>query len=149
LMRLSLLRSPKMPDPEADMGKHKFRYALLPHTDTPVNAGVIEEGYRFNSPLLIYPTQAELQNKSFFSVAGGSLILDTVKKAEDSDAIILRFFEAHGKRGVCHIESQLPIARAAQCNLLEVVEKPLEWNSDGLDLSYSPFQLITLKLNMR
>ena len=149
LMRLSLLRSPKMPDPEADMGKHKFRYALLPHKDTPVNAGVIEEGYRFNSPLLIYPTQAELQNKSFFSIVGGSLILDTVKKAEDSDAIILRLFEAHGKRGVCHIESQLPIARAAQCNLLEVDEKHLECNSHGLDLSYSPFQLITLKLNMR
>jgi alpha-mannosidase len=149
LMRLSLLRSPKMPDPVADMGRHKFRYALLPHTDTPVNAGVIEEGYSFNSPLLIYPTQAELQSKSFFKVTGGSLFLDTVKKAEDSDAIILRLYEAHGKRGVCRIESHLPVSGATQCNILELDESPLEWNGDGVDISYSPFQLLTLKLNLR
>ena len=30
LMRLSLLRSPKMPDPQADMGQHNFRYAFAP-----------------------------------------------------------------------------------------------------------------------
>ena len=53
VMRLSLLRSPKMPDPQADMGQHHFRYALFPHADNPLDAGVIEEGYRFNSPLLV------------------------------------------------------------------------------------------------
>ncbi|UCE08203.1 MAG: alpha-mannosidase, partial [bacterium] len=30
-MRLSLLRSPKWPDPMADMGKHHIEYALFPH----------------------------------------------------------------------------------------------------------------------
>jgi alpha-mannosidase len=149
IMRLSLLRSPKMPDPDADMGRHKFRYALLPHSDTPVNAGVIEEGYSFNSPLLIYPTQDEQHSKSFFKVTGGSLFLDTVKKAEDSDAIILRLYEAHGKRGICRIESQLPVSGATQCDLLEIDESILEWNDNGMELSYSPFQLITLKLKMR
>ena len=138
-----------MPDPVADMGQHKFRYALLPHADTPVDAGVIEEGYRFNSPLLIYPTQSELQSQSFFKLSGGSLILDTVKKAEDSDSIILRLYEAHGKRGVCRLESPLPVTGAAQCNLLETDESPLEWNEYGLNIPYTPFQLITLKLDLR
>ncbi|HKD35973.1 MAG TPA: glycoside hydrolase family 38 C-terminal domain-containing protein, partial [Pirellulales bacterium] len=31
VMRLSLLRSPKHPDPEADMGHHDFAYAIMPH----------------------------------------------------------------------------------------------------------------------
>ncbi len=31
VMRLSLLRSPTMPDPEADQGEHRFAYSLLPH----------------------------------------------------------------------------------------------------------------------
>ena len=31
IMRLSLLRGPGFPDPEADQGEHRFAYALLPH----------------------------------------------------------------------------------------------------------------------
>jgi alpha-mannosidase len=149
LMRLSLLRSPKMPDPQADMGEHHFRYALLPHANSPIEAGVIEAGYTFNSPLLVYPTEAEPQTQSFFQVVGGSLILDTVKKAEDSDAIILRLYEAHGKRGTCRIESSLPVTSVSQTNLLENQDSPLEWDENGVDIHYSPFKLITLKLNMR
>src|SRR5205814_1670135 len=30
-LRLTLLRSPKWPDPDADMGHHHFQYALYPH----------------------------------------------------------------------------------------------------------------------
>ncbi|KAH9368692.1 hypothetical protein HPB48_004711 [Haemaphysalis longicornis] len=31
VLRLSLLRAPKSPDPDADMGHHHFTYALMPH----------------------------------------------------------------------------------------------------------------------
>ncbi len=149
VMRLSLLRSPKMPDPEADMGQHSFRYALLPHADNPIEAGVIEEGYRFNTPLLTYPTEAELAKQSYFRVSRGSMILDTVKKAEDSNDLIVRLFEAHGKRGVSRLESALPIAGVVQCNLLEVEDTPLEWVDNGVDIPFTPFKLITLKLKLR
>lgn len=149
VMRLSLLRSPKLPDPEADMGQHQIKYALLPHADNPLDAGVVEEGYRFNSPLLVYPTQAEPQEQSYFQVVGGSLILDTVKKAEDSDAIIIRLYEAHGKRGSCRLESPLPFIAVTSCNLLEVDEHKLDWVNDGVEISYTPFQVITLKLILR
>ncbi len=30
-LRISLLRAPRSPDPEADIGRHAFTYALLPH----------------------------------------------------------------------------------------------------------------------
>jgi alpha-mannosidase len=149
VMRLSLLRSPKMPDPQADMGQHKFRYALLPHPGNPTDAGVIEEGYRFNSPLMIYSTQAELQSQSFFKVSGGSLVLETVKKAEDSDSIIIRLYEAHGKRGLCRLDSSLPVTRITQCDLLESEKNALEWGKNGVQIPYTPFQLITLKLDLR
>ena len=50
-MHLSLLRSPKAPDPIADMGTHRFSYAILPHADGWREAGVVAEGYRFNNPI--------------------------------------------------------------------------------------------------
>ncbi len=55
ILRLSLLRGPISPDPLADLGRHHFRYALLPHAGDFRSAGVIEEGYRFNVPLLVQP----------------------------------------------------------------------------------------------
>ena len=43
-LRLSLLRSPKSPDPEADMGAHDFAYALVPHAGGWRDAGVRRRG---------------------------------------------------------------------------------------------------------
>ena len=50
-LRLSLLRSPRMPDPEADIGRHEFAYALLPHAGGWREAGVVGEAACFNAPL--------------------------------------------------------------------------------------------------
>ena len=148
VIRLSLLRSPKSPDPQADMGFHTFRYALLPHAGTPIEAGVIETGYCFNVPLLVRSVSEDVGERSFFSVSGGSLFLDTVKKAEDSDAIIVRLYEAHGKRGRSRLESTLPVVSASVCNLLEEDDQPVEWVDGGVEIDFTPFQLITLKLGL-
>jgi alpha-mannosidase len=50
VMRLSLLRSPKAPDEHADMGKHHFKYAILPHAG-PLDSRTIRAGYEFNNPI--------------------------------------------------------------------------------------------------
>ena len=42
-LRLSLLRSPSTPDPEADLGRHEFAYALMPHAGGWREAGVVGE----------------------------------------------------------------------------------------------------------
>ena len=52
ILRLSLLRGPTHPDPEADQGRHQFRFALYPHMGSPQSAGVTEAAYRFNVPLI-------------------------------------------------------------------------------------------------
>ena len=146
VMRLSLLRSPKYPDPEADVGRHAFRYALLPHTGTFCQAGVIEEAHRFNSPLIVSRTNSDPNEQSFFSVDNPSVIIDTVKKAENSNAIIVRVYEAHGCQSHTRLTTTLPIQSAMMCNLLETDENPIEWKNNGTDLELTPFQIITLKL---
>ena len=90
-LRVSLLRSPKSPDPEADMGRHTFAYALLPHAGGWREGGVVAEGIRFNAPF-----RRGEGSGSLASVDDTNLVLDTVKRAEDSDAVVLRLYEAHG-----------------------------------------------------
>eukprot|EP00466_Bigelowiella_natans_P010040 jgi/Bigna1/80071/fgenesh1_pg.67_\ len=59
---LSLLRytnhkiSGRIHNPNADMGEHRFRYALYPHQGAgPGEGGVIQEGYALNHPLRVVP----------------------------------------------------------------------------------------------
>ena len=149
VMRLSLLRAPTAPDPEADQGHHIFRYALLPHAGAPQTAGVIEEGYRFNMPLHLFPTDAQPARQSFFQVSSPAVIIDTVKKAEDSDDIIVRMYEARGTRGKARLTSALAVRSAAACNLLEDNEPgKVAWTENGLEFDFKPFEILTYKLSM-
>jgi hypothetical protein len=55
----SLLRSPKAPDAECDMGVHHFRYGLLPHVGAFPCPDVVNEAIAFNTPLIISPLTAD------------------------------------------------------------------------------------------
>jgi alpha-mannosidase len=108
---------------------------------------VIDEAHKFNSPFLVTATDAPAAGQSWFSVDSPSVIIDTVKKAEDSDAIIVRLYESHGGRCRAKLTSALPIKSATLCNLLEEDQAPLAWN-DGAALEFTPFKLVTLKLSL-
>jgi len=149
IMRLSLLRAPKMPDPTADMGKHTFRYGLMPHSGTFQQAGVIRAGYEFNVPLLAGLTDAQPGEVSFFQVDQPGVVIDTVKKAEDSEALIVRVYESFGCKQSARLSSSLPVVSAASCNLLEAEDAPLAWADGGVSFDLRPFQIATFKLNLK
>ncbi len=146
VMRLSLLRAPKMPDPDADMGAHRFRYAVRPHGGDFRAGGVIPAARAFNSPLHIVRGAAEAP-VSFFQVDAPHVVLDTVKKAEDSDALIARLFEAHGARGPARLTTSLPCVPAARCNLLEEDAPPPAIRRGAF--SVRPFEIVTVRLDPR
>jgi alpha-mannosidase len=141
-MRISLLRSSKSPDPDADMGQHRFAYAVLPHTGGWRDAGVLAEAMRFNSPVAWAPGPAE--PRSFASVDVPNLVLDTIKRAEDSDALVLRLYEVHGARGSARVRLGLPFRTAAECNLLEDEGEPLPVSDGAVEVAYRPHQIISL-----
>lgn len=146
VLRLSLLRSPSSPDPIADRGSHAFRYALLPHAGRVETAGVIEEGYRLNVPMHLLPSNAPVGERSFFSVTNPAVIIDTVKKAEDSDEIVVRMYEARGTRGEAALKSSMLFQSATRCNLLEEEIEPVAWRDGGAAFTFKPFEIVTLKL---
>jgi alpha-mannosidase len=141
-MRISLLRSPTYPDPEADQGEHRFAYAVMPHAGGWREAGVVAEAARFEAPLRW--ADGHLEAGSWFAVDDPNLVLDTVKRAEDSDALVLRLYEAHGARGVARIQVAVPFTRAARANLLEDEETDLEAAGGAIELDYRPHQILTV-----
>lgn len=143
-MRLSLLRSSKRPDPQADIGRQSFAYAIYPHAEGWREAGVVAEGYRFNVPLLWLKGGGE--RRSFASVDEDMLVIDTIKKAEDFDAIILRLYEPHGARGLAKARVDLPFRSAVSCNILEEEGAALRTSGGAIDIPFLPYQIVSIKL---
>ena len=142
-LRLSLLRSPRSPDPEADIGRHEFAYALVPHAGGWREAGIVGEAACFNAPLRAIPGPAP---ESFAWVDDSNLVLDTIKRAEDSDALVLRLYEAHGARGEARVRVAAPFAAAVRANLLEDDGAALEVDGGAVVVPYRPHEIVTIKL---
>lgn len=143
VMRLSLLRAPASPDPTCDRGEHRFSLALMPHAGNWRNAGVVAEALRFNYPLRFVDAQ-RLPGGSLAHVDTTNLIIDTIKKAEDSDDLVIRLYECHGARGVATLCLAEPPARAVLSNILEDEQSELQVQGSNIRIYYQPRQVITI-----
>ena len=144
VMHMTLLRAPMSPDPTADRGEHAFAYALYPHAGGWAESDVVRQGAAFNRPILF--GAGGTAGESLFEVRDRNLVLDTVKKAEDSDATVLRFYECHGGRGTAAVKVDLPFAEAVYCNALEDEGDAVAAENGTLTIPYEPYRVITVKL---
>jgi len=159
---LNLLRSPKLPDPEADMHTHQFRYAVLPHPGDLHHSDVIQQAHQFNIPIRVVKPEATrsrnayLVDNSFISVDCANVIIDTVKKAEDDRSIIVRVYEAFGTDCSCQMHFQNAGKKAGRkivqqiqlVSMLEYQGQDIEMRNNAIRLSFKPFEITTLKLIM-
>ncbi len=141
-LRISLLRAPKSPDPEADMGRHTFAYALLPHAGGWREAGVLAEAIRFNAPI----RWTAPVGTSFASVDDSNLVIDTVKRAERSDAVVLRLYEAHGGRGRARLRLRDAPRDVRFADGLEEPFADAAVEEDAVVVPYLPHQVLTVVL---
>ncbi|KAI9276187.1 galactose mutarotase-like domain-containing protein [Sporodiniella umbellata] len=124
-MRLSLLRSPKAPDLNCDIGHHTFKYAIYPHPNHFLQSDVVRQGYNFNSPLIerVVPKirlhEIECAAPLLSIVDAPNVVLDTIKKAENSNDIVVRMYEAYGGRTKAKLISSKVIQKVTKCNVLE------------------------------
>ena len=148
VMRLSLLRAPTHPDPNADQGFHQFTYALMPHPGDFREAGVIEAAENLNSPLhVIFETGlVPGTSRSLVEIDTREAIVEAIKRAEDSDAAIVRLYEAWGRSCHAQVRTTLSASRAYLCDLLEREVEELPVRDGVVELDLTPFKVLTLKL---
>jgi alpha-mannosidase len=147
VMRLSLLRGPTHPDPTADLGGHQFTYALLPHPGDFRKAGVIEAAEDLNSPVLpAHGSLAAGSSRSLVEIDTREVIVEAIKRAEDSEATIVRLYEAWGERCKARLRTTLPASRAFLCDLLERNREEVAVRDGVIELELTPFKILTLKL---
>ncbi|MGD0736658.1 MAG: glycoside hydrolase family 38 C-terminal domain-containing protein [Terracidiphilus sp.] len=152
VLRLTLLRSPKWPDPDADMGHHHFHYALYPHAGTWKDALTVRHGYEYNYPLTAVVTTAHAGSlpaeHSFASVEPENVVLTAVKKAEDANGLIFRVYEWAGKASTVEFHVPPGATGAMVTNLMETPEGgPLAVTGDVVKAPIKPYEILTIRVD--
>jgi alpha-mannosidase len=174
-MRLSLIRAPKAPDANADMGRHTFKYAIFPHAGA-VGEATVHAAADFNNPLKVcyVPSSSNVADatdllKTISINRESSIILDVVKRGEDDEdvsvgglptrkgrSVILRMYESLGGRASTILRTKLKVKRVFKTNLLEDDLEELECGEvevDGcmcceIEIKLRAFEVATFRLQL-
>ena len=145
-LRLTLLKSPRWPDPTCDIGKHEFTYAIYPHRGSWQTAKTVQKARELNIPLQIIISNNRKNNQgklppvfSGLTVKPDNLIISALKPIEEEkDNYILRCYECEGKPAKIEIESDLNLKLGQGRNLLE------ETTND--EYKINPWKIVTFDL---
>ncbi|MEP7019088.1 MAG: glycoside hydrolase family 38 C-terminal domain-containing protein [Pseudonocardiales bacterium] len=144
MVRLSLLRAPRSPDPVADQGVHRLRYALVP------GAGILDAaraGYAINLPLREVSGSAGAV-APLVTVDHDGVLVESVKLADDeSGDVVVRFYEARGARATARIGTDFEHGEPYPVDLLERHrdEPDVSVDGTGVAVGLRPFQILTLR----
>ena len=149
-MEVSLLRTPKHPYPEADIGKHKIRYALYPHTSNFYASDVVQKAYVFNNPLMVQTVErgngALPETYSFVSCEAKNVAIDTVKESEDGACIVIRAYEYANTQTKTEISFGFEVEKVIICDMIERDIQELKVHNRKITVNFKPFEVITCKV---
>jgi alpha-mannosidase len=149
VIRISLLRSPTYPDPEADQGQHHFAYSLLPHSGD-WSTATAAEAYALNDPLIVAQSKggaaAQPTASSLVAADQPNIIIETVKRAEDGNGLIVRLYESQRQRGPVTLRTSFQVKDAWLSNILEENQEKAEVAGEGVKLFVKPYQIVTLRI---
>ena len=141
LIRLSLLRAPRYPDPEADQGRHVLRYSLV------VGATIgdaVEAGYAAaDAERSVHGSTSS----ALVTSSSGGVVVDTIKLAEDrSGDVIVRLYESRGGRACSTIGLAFEYDAVSEVDLLERSAGGSFGRGDPVELRFTPFEVKSLRI---
>jgi alpha-mannosidase len=146
IVGVSLARAPRYPDPTSDRGRHSFRFALRPGAEI---SDAVAEGYAVGVPLRSIPDAGNPRIPPLFELDAPGVMIEAVKLADDdSGDVIVRMYEAWGRRAVGTVTPTFEATDVEETDLLERSSPPAAVRGrrgDGVLLELRPFQLVTLR----
>jgi alpha-mannosidase len=149
-IRLTLIRTPGILggyDDQAtqDIGHHEFTYGLIGHEGDWRESGSDWQGLRLNDPLIAFQSSRHPgklgRNFSLLRVSNARIRVMALKKAEDSDEIVLRLVELDGKpQPNVKITFSAPIISAHEISGQEEPVGPANVSAGSLLTSFTAYQ---------
>ncbi|MBO5070732.1 MAG: alpha-mannosidase [Roseburia sp.] len=149
VMKISLLKAATYPNPDADRGINHFTYSLYPHKGDFREGKTVEEGYLLNCPLdasFAPKTNGTLSDHfSLVSCLQENIVVETIKKAEESDDIIVRFYDSYNQKTLVALQTAFDYKEVYLCDMLENNLEKLESKDGCVTVPVKNFEIITLK----
>jgi alpha-mannosidase len=146
-MRLTLLKSGTHPDPRGDEGIHHFTYALLPHKGGFSVESVVRPAYELNIEPIVCIVNGDIDPfESLLSISESNVIVESIKKADKCDDLIIRLYEAERNTTRCEVSFGYPVVSVYETNMLEEVPVPVLLRDNCVSLRFKPFEIKTLKV---
>lgn len=150
---LSMLKSAMHPNPDADKEVHDFTFSIYPHAGDWKDAKTVEEAYKLNNPMtaVVKTTEGGDKPASYSAVATGAenVMVEVVKKAEDSDAMIVRMYECYNRRTNTTMTFPAEIASIQECDLMENEIGEVAYSGNAAEFSIKPYEIKTFKVTLK
>lgn len=149
---ITLLKCGTYPNVEADQGLHTFTYSLYPHKDNFRQGGTIREAYLLNRPLTCIPTEGAgtlPPEYSFVSCDSENIVIETVKQAEAGAGMIVRLYDAWGKKSTPRLKFGFDVEKVLLCDLLENPIEEIRTDREAgneVTIKVDNFEIITLRI---
>ena len=145
-----LLKCGLYPNPQADREIHNAMYSIFPHQGSWQEAGTVREAYLLNNPLQVCcasgGTGSMPQSLSLVDHDHRNIMIESVKKAEDSNDTIIRLYEFENRRTDVHLRLHKKAAKIWLCNLMEEREVLLAENTHAFTVPAEPFGILTIRV---
>ena len=147
---------PAIPVPDAqELRRYTFRYSIYPHRGDWRDASSYKHAFEFNCNLDAVQLREKKKlplKRSFLKIEPENIILSALKKAEEGDEVIIRFYETQGEETDAEITLFREPKTVKAVNLLEEeneeVEKELKIEGGRIELTLKPFEIVTLKVKI-
>lgn len=149
VMGISLLKAATYPNPEADRGVSEFTYSLYPHTGDFRVGETVKEGYKLNIPLMarmVGRNDGNLPDALSLATADkDNIVIETLKKAEGDDSIIVRLYDAYNCKTNVKITLGFDFKKAYLCDMLENNISLLDVDGKTVSVPVKNYEIVTLK----
>jgi len=151
IIRLTLLKSATSPNVDADRECHDFTYSLFPHIGDWRVGGTINAAYTLNCPMSAEYIDENMNGillnyNSMFSINQDNVILETIKKSEDDNSIIIRLYESYNRKTIGSINAMTKIKQVFECDLMENEINPVSVNGSSFNIEINPYEIKTYKI---
>ena len=134
-------------------GNHHYRMALYPHNGNWRYAN--KKGQSFNNPMTAIAGRCNKikssvlpVSQSFLKVQPSNIVVSAMKKAEDGNGLVIRFYETEGKYAKAKINGFKSFDKVMLTDMLEYDKKSLPVNKDGsVEIQVKPYEIITIRVN--
>ncbi len=143
-IRLTLLRAPMMPDPDADRGVQEMQYAFYPFDGAFAESDVLAYAAQLNDPMPVMNRADDIG--PIFLPNAKNIVVETIKPADTCpDALLVRAYEAMGRQTDCTFRVRDGIRCVEETDMLEEDGHII----DPKAVHFTPFEIKTFLLHIQ